>query len=103
MTVASKFATTVASAEGVAANLKTFALETKDQQAKQMFQQLAQTMDNTVTQLKSRLNYIMQEEPQYASEVQPTYGSGIVSTQSSVSQSTVTPTNNKTPLNRPLH
>ena len=96
MTVASKFATTVASAESVAANLKTFALETKDQQAKQMFQQLAQTMDNTVTQMKSRLNYIMQEEPQYASEVQPTYGSGIVST-----QSTVTQTGNKSPMNKP--
>lgn len=84
MTVASKFATTVASAESVAANLKTFALETKDQQAKQMFQQLAQTMDNTVSQLKTRLNYLMQEEPQYASEIQPTYGSAIVPTQANL-------------------
>ncbi len=84
MTVASKFATTVASAESVAANLKTFALETKDQQAKQMFQQLAQTMDNTVSQLKSRLNYLMQEEPQYASEIQPTYGSAILPTQANL-------------------
>lgn len=85
MTVASKFAQTVASAEGVAADLKTFALEVQDQQAKQMFQQLAQTMDNTVSQLRSRLHYIMQEEPQYASEIQPTF-SGIISTPDSSTQ-----------------
>ncbi len=87
MTVASQFAQCVASAESVAASLKSFALETQDQQAKQMFQQLSQTMDNTVSQLKGRLNYIMQEEPQYASEIQPTYGSGMTSTQSTVNQS----------------
>lgn len=94
MTVASKFAQTLASAEGVAANLKTFALETKDQQAKQMFQQLSQNMDNTVSQLRNRLNYLMQEEPQYASEVQPTFGSGVVSTQSTVAQSSATSKSN---------
>lgn len=86
MTVASKFAQTLASAESVAANLKSFALETKDQQAKQMFQQLSQTMDNTCSQLRSRLNYIMQEEPQYASELQPTFGSALVSGQGTTNQ-----------------
>jgi hypothetical protein len=45
--------------------LKTFALDTQDQQAKQMFNQLAQSMDSCVQTLQSRLNYIMQEEPQY--------------------------------------
>lgn len=84
MTVANKFASMVASAEGVAADLKTFALETQDQQAKQMFQQLGQVMDNTVSQLRSRLAYIMQEEPQYAEEIQPTFGSAMVSTQDNV-------------------
>ncbi len=65
MTVGIKMQQTIASAETVAANLKSFALETQDQQAKQMFGQLAQTMDNTVTTLQSRLNYIQQQEPQY--------------------------------------
>lgn len=86
MTVASKFGATVASAESVAADLKSFALETQDQQAKQMFQQLAQTMENTVSQLRNRLTYIMQEEPQYASEIQPTFGSALVPTQNNVVQ-----------------
>lgn len=65
MTVGTKMQQTIASAESVKANLKTFALETQDQQAKQMYQQLAQTMENVVSSLQSRMNYIEQEEPQY--------------------------------------
>ncbi|MFO7263431.1 MAG: hypothetical protein A6D91_02795 [Bacillaceae bacterium G1] len=65
MTIGTKMQQTIASAESVKANLKTFALETQDQQAKQMYQQLAQTMENVVSSLQSRMNYIEQEEPQY--------------------------------------
>lgn len=65
MTVGTKMQQTIASAEGVLANLKTFALDTNDQSAKQMFNQLAQTQQNVVSVLQSRLNYIQQEEPQY--------------------------------------
>jgi len=65
VTVGTKMQQTIASAESVKANLKTFALETQDQQAKQMYQQLAQTMENVVSSLQSRMNYIEQEEPQY--------------------------------------
>lgn len=73
MTIANQLASCLASIEGAAADLKSFALQTKDQQAKQMFQQLSQTMDHSVQQLKSRLDYIMQEEPQYRNEIQGTY------------------------------
>ena len=65
MTVGSKMQQTLASAEGVKANLKTFALDTQDQQAKQMYNQLADNMTNIVNTLQSRLNYIEQQEPQY--------------------------------------
>ena len=65
MTVGLKMQETIASAQSVAANLKTFALETQDQQARQMFNQLAQGMDTCVTTLQSRLHYIQQQEPQY--------------------------------------
>jgi len=65
VTIGTKMQQTIASAESVKANLKTFALETQDQQAKQMYQQLAQTMENVVSSLQSRMNYIEQEEPQY--------------------------------------
>lgn len=56
---------TIAQAQVVAANLKLFALDTKDQQAKQMFNQLSQSMDNCVNTLQSRLTYIQEQEPQY--------------------------------------
>jgi hypothetical protein len=65
MTIGTKLQQTIASAESVMANLKSFALDTVDPQAKQMYNQLAQTMENTVMTLKSRLNYIQQQEPQY--------------------------------------
>jgi hypothetical protein len=73
LTIANKLAQTLASCEGAAANLKSFALETQDEQAKQMYQQLAQTMDSAVTQLRNRLDYAVSEEPQYQQEIQGTY------------------------------
>ncbi|HEX3045756.1 MAG TPA: DUF1657 domain-containing protein, partial [Bacillota bacterium] len=45
--------------------MKTFALETQDPQAKQMFQQLAQTFDGALQTLQDRQRYIEQQEPQY--------------------------------------
>lgn len=65
MTVAVKMQQTIASAESVAANLKTFALDTQDKEAQQMFNQLAKSVDNCVSTLQSRLNFIQQQEPQY--------------------------------------
>lgn len=65
MTVGTQIQQTIASAESVMASLKTFALETQDQQAKQVYQQLSQQTENIVSVLKSRLNYVQQEEPQY--------------------------------------
>ena len=65
MTVGTQLQQTVAGAQSVAANLKSFALQTQDKQAQQMFNQLAQNMDNTISALQARLNYISNEEPQY--------------------------------------
>ena len=65
VTVGTQLQQTIASAQSVAASLKTFALETQDQNAKQMFGTLAQNMDNIVSQLQARTNYVSTEEPQY--------------------------------------
>jgi hypothetical protein len=73
LTIANKVAQTLASCEGVAANLKSFALETEDEQAKQLYQQLAQTMDNAISQIRNRLEYAMSEEPQYRQEIGDLY------------------------------
>ena len=63
MTVGSKLQQTLASAESVKASLKTFSIDTQDQQAKQMYDQLAQSMTNIVNTLQARVNYVEQQEP----------------------------------------
>ena len=73
MTVANQLAQCLSSIEGAAADLKTFALNTKDQQAKQLFQQLSKNLESSAQQLKGRLDYVMQEEPQYMNEIKGTY------------------------------
>lgn len=65
MTVGTKIKQTIASAEGVAANLKQFALDTDNQQWKGTYNQLAQNMEMIIQELKNREQQIMQEEPQY--------------------------------------
>jgi hypothetical protein len=65
MTVGIKIQQTIASAEGVCANLKTFELDTQDTSAKQMFNDMAQAQQMIVDNLKGRLNYVQEQEPQY--------------------------------------
>lgn len=65
MTVGSKLQQTIASAESVAANLKSFAQDTQNQAMKQQYQSLAQNMDMVVNQLNARWQQVQQEEPQY--------------------------------------
>ena len=65
MTVGSKLQQTIASAESVAANLKAFALDTQDKNAKTLYQNMAQNMEMVCNQLNQRLTAIQTEEPQY--------------------------------------
>ena len=65
VTVGTKMKQTLASAESILADLKSYQLETQDPQAKQLFQNLANQMEQTVQGLKQRLQQIEQQEPQY--------------------------------------
>jgi hypothetical protein len=65
MTTANKLEKALTSAQGLATDLKTFSMDTNDQQAKQTFKQLAQTTENIAQTLQSRLNFVKSEEPQY--------------------------------------
>ncbi|MBE0466451.1 MAG: DUF1657 domain-containing protein [Candidatus Desulforudis sp.] len=65
MTVGQKMHQTLASLQGAAGNMKTFALETQDQNAKKMFSDFANQLETIVQGLRGRVNYIEQEEPQY--------------------------------------
>ncbi|MDD3365338.1 MAG: DUF1657 domain-containing protein [Syntrophomonas sp.] len=65
MTVGTQMSQAIATVQSAAATLKTFALETQDQQAKQTFQELSQTFDNALTILQKRQQYMEDQEPQY--------------------------------------
>lgn len=65
MTVGTQMSKAIATVQNAAATMKTFALETQDQQAKQTFQQLAKTFDDALVTLQGRQKYIEQQEPQY--------------------------------------
>lgn len=65
MATVNKLEQALTSAQGLSAQLKTFAMDTNDKQAKQIFNQLAQTTQNTAQVLQSRLDFVKSEEPQY--------------------------------------
>lgn len=65
MTVGTKLHQTLASLEDAKAQLKSFSLETEDQQAKANYAQWAQQLDNVVQGLSGRVNYAESQEPQY--------------------------------------
>lgn len=65
MPTGTKLETALASAKGLAADMKTFSLDTDNQEAKQMFNQLANTMENVSQTLQGRYDFVKQEEPQY--------------------------------------
>ncbi|MBE3589239.1 MAG: DUF1657 domain-containing protein [Firmicutes bacterium] len=65
MTVGTKVQQTIASLKSAQANLETFALDTQNKAAKQLYQEAAQQMKEIVQRMESRLQQIQQEEPQY--------------------------------------
>ncbi|WP_026673182.1 DUF1657 domain-containing protein [Alkalihalobacterium bogoriense] len=65
MTVATQIRQTLAGLKSAQASLETFALQTQNQQAKQMFQNMAQQTQGIVDTITPRLQEIEQEEPQY--------------------------------------
>jgi hypothetical protein len=65
MTVGTQMQQAIAGMQSAAATMKTFALETQDQQAKNDFQRIADQLDSSLDVLKGRQQYIQQQEPQY--------------------------------------
>ncbi|MHB1957220.1 MAG: DUF1657 domain-containing protein [Sulfobacillus sp.] len=65
MTVGSDVKKTVASLKQAQASLESFALSTQNQQAKQMFDQAAQTTQSVVSMVEQRVLELEREEPQY--------------------------------------
>ena len=65
MTVGTQMQQVIAGVESAAASMKTFALQTQDQSAKQDFQQLAKTFEDSLKVLEGRKAFIEEQEPQY--------------------------------------
>ncbi|EDS78137.1 hypothetical protein Z968_05625 [Clostridium novyi A str. 4552] len=65
MPTGTKLEQALASAKGLSADLKTFSLDTDNQDAKQMFKQLSTTVENVAQTIQGRLDFVKQEEPQY--------------------------------------
>lgn len=65
MTVASQIKQTLSSLKGAQASLESFALQTQNQQAKQLFTNAAQQTKSIVDTLEPRIQEIEGQEPQY--------------------------------------
>lgn len=65
MTVASQVKTCMASLKSAQASLEQFALETQNQEAKNLFTNAAQQTQQIVDQVENRVSQIENEEPQY--------------------------------------
>ena len=65
MTVGTKVKQTLANLKGCQADFESYAMETQDQQAKQLWTQAAQQTQSLINQVESRVKQIEQQEPQY--------------------------------------
>ena len=65
MTVASQVKQTLAGLKSAQASLETFALQTQNQQAKQLYTNAARQAKAIVDTLEPRIGEIEKEEPQY--------------------------------------
>jgi hypothetical protein len=68
MTVMTQVQTCLSSLKSAQASLESFALQTDNQQAKQLFQQAAATTQSVIDQLNNRVTAIQNEEPQYRNQ-----------------------------------
>ncbi|QED49363.1 DUF1657 domain-containing protein [Cytobacillus dafuensis] len=65
MTVITNLKQTISGLKSAQASLEGFALDTDNQQAKQLYQSTSQQTQLIVDQLNTRLQEVEQEEPQY--------------------------------------
>jgi hypothetical protein len=68
MTVVSQVKQTLAGLKSAQASFETFALQTENEQAKQFYQNAAQQTQQLVDSLSTRVDQIVQEEPQYGGQ-----------------------------------
>lgn len=65
MTIGQKMHQTLATLQSTAGDMKSFALETQDKNAKKMLSDYADQLENIAEGFRGRVNYIETQEPQY--------------------------------------
>ena len=65
MTVSSQVKQAIAGLKGAQASFETFALETQNQQAKQLYTQAAKQTEQIINSIEPRVDQLESEEPQY--------------------------------------
>lgn len=65
MTVATQVTQTLAGLKSAQASFETFALQTENKQAKQLYQNAAQQTQAIIDSVEPRIQQMEQEEPQY--------------------------------------
>ncbi|WP_100372990.1 DUF1657 domain-containing protein [Bacillus sp. FJAT-45037] len=70
MTVQTQMQQAIAECQSVQASLTQFSLETENEKAKQMFEQLADQQKNILTLLEGRYSQVLNEEPQFQESAQ---------------------------------
>jgi hypothetical protein len=65
MTVGTQMQQAIAGMQSASATMKTFSLETEDQQVKNDFKQIGEQLDSALDVLNGRQEYIQEQEPQY--------------------------------------
>ncbi len=65
MTTKTRIEQTVAGAQSLVGQLKSCALDTDVQSVKDMYNQMAQQVEDIIPKLQGRLGHVKQEEPQF--------------------------------------
>lgn len=72
MTVINKLSQTLEMLKSCESNCSTFAMDTNDENAKQMYQKLAKDLKMCAQTLENRVTYVANQEPQYKQELEGT-------------------------------
>lgn len=70
MTVINKLSQTLEMLKSCESNCNTFSMDTNDENAKQMYKQISDSLTQCTNMLQGRINYVAEQEPQYKNELQ---------------------------------
>lgn len=96
MTVGEKVHQALASLRTLEGEFETFALDTQDKQAQQLYNQCRQQIQQMVQQLAPRVNYMEQQEPGYKISNNQQQGGTTMGTTGGTNMGATTNRNNRT-------